>query len=62
MIEDMSEQKWAIMVELAPDDFIYVTENTEHCWDLRVKVWSNLEEALEFSKTWKTAVVVPYDD
>lgn len=60
--KDVSDQKWAIMVELAPDDFIFITEDTGHCWDLRVKLWDDLDKALEHSKQWKSAVVIPYED
>jgi len=56
-----SEQKWAILLEFGDDDHIYVTEDTDKCWDLKVKVFTNVNDALANAIVWKNAVVVPFD-
>ncbi|MDC1257175.1 hypothetical protein N8072_00670 [bacterium] len=56
-----SEQKWAILLEFGDDDHIYVTEDTDKCWDLKVKVFANVNDALANAIVWKNAVVVPFD-
>jgi hypothetical protein len=53
--------QWAILVELAPNDHIYVTEDTGKCWDIKVKVYNSIDKALEDAKAWKNSVVVPFD-
>jgi hypothetical protein len=57
-----SDHKWAILLELSADDHIYVTEdNGDNCWDLKVKVYDTVDEALEALVKWKNGVVVPFD-
>jgi len=47
--------KYAIKLELADDDWIYVTEdNSENCWDLTVKTFDNIKDAKQFASIWKS--------
>jgi hypothetical protein len=34
------------------DDWIFVTESTEHCWDIRPLMFEDVETALEYSEPW----------
>ena len=57
-----NEMKWAILLEFGDDDHIYVTEdNGGNCWDLKVKLFDTVNDALDASFVWKNAVVVPFD-
>ena len=62
MIKQVEEQKWAILIELAEDDHIYVTEDTGNCMDLHVRLWDDVEEAMRHAKQFPKAWVVSYDD
>jgi hypothetical protein len=50
--EEIIMAKWAIMVCLneQEDDWIYVTEQTEHCWDLKPVLFNNIHKALKYSE------------
>ena len=44
---------YAVMVCLdGKDDWIYVTKQTEHCWDLQPELFEDAQEAMEFAKTF----------
>ena len=44
---------YAIMVCLdGKDDWIFVTEKTENCWDIRPLLFEDVETALEYSEPW----------
>ena len=49
------------------DDWIFVTEKTEHCWDLRPMLFDDVKIAMEVAQSWtlpgkeKNVVVVSYD-
>jgi len=44
---------YAIMICLdGKDDWIFVTESTEHCWDIRPLMFEDVETALEYSEPW----------
>jgi len=50
------------------DDWIYVTEQTEHCWDLKPMLFEQAIDALAFSEKFvipgkeKNVVVVNYEN
>ena len=61
--------KHAVMVMLAEDDWIYVTENTGECdFDLRPMLFDSEDEAESFASAWRIAgseknvKVVEYDN
>ena len=62
--------KWAIMVCLdeREEDWIYITEQTEHCWDLRPVLFDDVSSALAYSEQWvipgkeHNVVVVNYEE
>ena len=35
------------------DDWIFVTEQTEHCWDLKPMLFEDAIEALSYAKTFE---------
>lgn len=43
------------MVCLNPDedDWIYVTESTKHCWDIRPVLFDDIQDAFKYSDTWR---------
>ena len=49
------------------DDWIFVTEKTEHCWDLQPMLFDDVKIAMEVAQSWtlpgkeKNVVVVSYD-
>ena len=46
---------YAIMICLdGVDDWIFVTEKTENCWDIRPLLFEDVETALEYSEPWVT--------
>jgi hypothetical protein len=45
--------KYAIQIMLAPNDWIYVTETTQHCWDLKPMLFDSKLQAEEFADTWR---------
>ena len=54
-INDMTDNKWAIMVCLdrEEDDWIFVTEDSKgDCWDLRPVLFDDINDALEFARGW----------
>ena len=69
-IEDLTNDKWAIMVCLdGKDDWIFVTEDSKgNCWDLRPVLFDDINVALEYAKTWTVpdkehnVKVVSYDE
>ena len=45
---------YAIMVCLdGKDDWIFVTEQTEHCWDLKPMLFEDAKLALTYAKTFE---------
>ena len=54
-IADLTTGKWAVMVCLnkEEDDWIFVTEDTKDCWDLRPVLFDDINDALEFARTWE---------
>lgn len=47
--------KYALMVKLGVDDWIYVTEsNTDKCWDLRPVLYDSFESANQAASIWRT--------
>ena len=45
---------YAIMICLdGKDDWIFVTENTEHCWDLKPMLFEDAELALIYARTFE---------
>jgi len=60
---------YAIMVcfDEDEDDWIYITEDNPHCWDLKPVLFEDAKDALEFAKPWvipgkeKNVVVVNYE-
>ena len=45
--------QWAIMVCLdGKDDWIYITEQTEHCWDIKPLLFDDVHEALDAAEQW----------
>ena len=60
---------YAIMVCLdGKDDWIFVTEQTEHCWDLKPMLFEDVESAMEYSQIWvvpgkeENVKVIRYED
>ena len=60
---------YAIMVCLdGEDDWIFITEKTENCWDIRPLIFEDVETALEYSEPWvipgkeENVKVVKYDE
>lgn len=49
------------------DDWIFVTEKTEHCWDLKPLLFEDAATAMEYAQSWtkpgkeKNVVVVSYE-
>ena len=59
---------YAIMVCLdGKDDWIYITESNDHCWDIRPLLFEDAETALEYARPWviegkeDNVVVVSYE-
>jgi hypothetical protein len=50
----MAKTKWAIMVCLdeKEDDWIYVTETSNDCWDLKPLLFDDIVEAFNYSKSF----------
>ena len=45
---------YAVMVCLdGKDDWIYITKQTEYCWDLQPELFEDAHEAMEFAKTFQ---------
>ena len=45
--------KYAIKVNLAVDDWIYITEHTRHCMELVPVTFDDIESAENFAITWR---------
>lgn len=46
--------KYAVMIQLAVDDWIYVTEdNGGNCWDLTPVLFNDIQEAERFAEIWR---------
>jgi len=49
------------------DDWIFVTEQTDYCWDLKPLLFEDANDAMDHAKTWEipgkeeNVVVVSYD-
>ena len=60
---------YAIMVCLdeVEDDWIFITERNEHCWDLKPLLFEDAETAMEYAQPWvkpgkeHNVVVVDYE-
>lgn len=68
-INQIDETKWAIMVCLdGNDDWIFITEDTNRCWDLQVMLFDDINDALEQAKVFtvpgkeNNVQVVNYDE
>ena len=50
------------------EDWIYVTKQTEHCWDLEPVLFDDIHNALEYARSFEiegkehNVKVVSYDD
>ena len=61
---------YAIMVCLdeQEDDWIFITEETDHCWDLKPLLFEDAETAMEYAQPWviegkeHNVVVVSYEE
>ena len=46
--------KYAVKIQLAVDDWIYVTEdNGGNCWDLTPVLFDDIQEAERFAEIWQ---------
>ena len=45
--------KWAIKIRMGDDDWIYVTEQTDNCWDLRLVLYKTFEQAEQAASVWR---------
>lgn len=46
--------KYAVKIQLAVDDWIYVTEdNGGNCWDLTPVLFDDIQEAERFAEKWR---------
>lgn len=46
--------KYAVKIQLAVDDWIYVTEdNGGNCWDLTPVLFNDIQEAERFAEIWR---------
>lgn len=46
--------KYAVKIQLAVDDWIYVTENNGgNCWDLTPVLFNDIQEAERFAEIWR---------
>lgn len=46
--------KYALMIDLGGnDDWIYVTEDTDHCWDLKPVLYENFSAADQAAQVWR---------
>lgn len=45
--------KYALKVKLGEGDWIYVTEDTRHCWDLRPLLFETFEQANQAAQVWR---------
>jgi len=51
--------KYAVKINLAKDDWIYVTEdNGGNCWDLTPVLFTDIKDAERFAETWR----IKYND
>ena len=60
---------YAIMVciDEVEDDWIFITERNEHCWDLKPLLFEDVETAMEYAQPWvkpgkeKNVQVIEYE-
>ena len=45
--------KWAIKIRMGDDDWIYVTEQTDNCWDLMPELYETFEQAEQAASVWR---------
>ena len=46
--------KYAVKIQLAVDDWIYVTEdNGSNCWDLTPVLFDDIQNAERFAEIWR---------
>ena len=45
--------KWAIKIRMGDDDWIYVTEQTDNCWDLMPELYETFEQADQAASVWR---------
>lgn len=46
--------KYAVKIQLAVDDWIYITEdNGGNCWDLTPVLFDDIQEAERFAEIWR---------
>lgn len=45
--------KYAVKIMLSEDDWIYITEDTDNCFDLTPVLFDDKELAEEFADTWR---------
>ena len=41
------------MVRMGDDDWIYVTEQTDNCWDLMPELYETFEQAEQAASVWR---------
>jgi hypothetical protein len=50
------------------NEWIYITEDTKHCWDLKPLLFEDAETAMEYAQSWTrpgkehNVIVVEYND
>jgi len=44
---------YAIMIRMGDDDWIYVTEQTDNCWDLMPELYETFEQAEQAADVWR---------
>ena len=45
--------KWAIKIRMGDSDWIYVTEQTDNCWDLMPELYETFEQAEQAASVWR---------
>ena len=45
--------KWAIKIRMGDGDWIYVTEQTDNCWDLMPELYETFEQADQAASVWR---------
>ena len=54
MAEVYKSMSYAVMVCLdGKDDWIYITKQTEHCWDLQPELFEDAHKAMEFAQKFQ---------
>ena len=44
---------YAIMIRMRDGDWIYVTEQTDNCWDLMPELYETFEQAEQAASVWR---------